>query len=73
MTARLEIRYRKPVPLAIAVHFEARLKRAFKGLLDIQLSACMTNATIAADGKGRMMVIGGQRDETSSEGNASLV
>jgi acyl-coenzyme A thioesterase PaaI-like protein len=61
MTARLEIRYRQPVPLGSTVNFNARLERTVKRLLDIHLSARLEDGTVVADGKGRMMIINKRR------------
>lgn len=57
MTARLEIRYRRPVPLGSTVDFSARVERTVKKLLDIHLSARLGDGTTVAEGKGRMMII----------------
>ncbi|MBW1787404.1 MAG: PaaI family thioesterase [Deltaproteobacteria bacterium] len=57
MTARLEIRYRNPVPLGTTVNFKAELERNVKGLLDIRLTARMEDGPVVAEGKGRMMII----------------
>ena len=58
MTARLEMRYRKPVPLGSRLFFSGALAREVKGILDINLFAKLEDGTIAAEGKGRMMIIG---------------
>ena len=57
MTARLEVRYRKPVPLGSRLTFNAVLEREIKGLLDIKLCAKLEDGSMAAEGKGRMMII----------------
>jgi acyl-coenzyme A thioesterase PaaI-like protein len=57
MTARLEVRYRKPVPLGSRLTFSGVLERQIKGLLDIKLCAKMEDGSVAAEGKGRMMII----------------
>ena len=57
MTARLEIRYRNPVPLGATVDFKAERERIVRGLLDVRLSARMKDGTVVAEGKGRMMII----------------
>ena len=61
MTARLEVRYRKPVPLGSRLIFSGVLERQIKGLLDIKLCAKLEDGSVAAEGKGRMMIISGQR------------
>jgi acyl-coenzyme A thioesterase PaaI-like protein len=57
MTARLEVRYRKPVPLGSRLIFSGVLEREVKGILDINLCAKLEDGTVAAEGKGRMMII----------------
>jgi acyl-coenzyme A thioesterase PaaI-like protein len=57
MTARLEVRYRKPVPLGSRLTFNGVLERQIKGLLDIRLCAKLEDGTVAAEGTGRMMII----------------
>ena len=47
MTARLEVRYRKPVPLGSRLSFSAVLQRQIKGLLDINLCAQMQDDSVA--------------------------
>ena len=57
MTARLEVRYRKPVPLGSKLVFSGALEREVKGILDIKLCANLEDGSVAAEGKGRMMII----------------
>ena len=57
MTARLEVRYRKPVPLGSRLTFNGVLEREIKGLLDIKLCAKLEDGTMVAEGNGRMMII----------------
>ena len=57
MTARLEVRYRKPVPLGSRLSFSAVLHRHIKGLLDINLYAQMQDDSVVAEATGRMMII----------------
>ena len=59
MTARLEVRYRKPVPLGS--RFSGALEREVKGILDINLFAKLEDGAVAAQGKGRMMIISRQK------------
>ena len=61
MTARLEVRYRKPVPLGSRLTFHGVLEREIKGLLDIRLNARLDDGSVAAEANGRMMIISGQR------------
>lgn len=60
MTARLEVRYRKPVPLGNRLTFHGVLEREIKGLLDIRLNARLNDGSVAAEATGRMMIISGQ-------------
>ena len=60
MTARLEVRYRKPVPLGSRLTFNGVLDRQIKGLLDIKLCAKLDDGSVAAEATGRMMIISGQ-------------
>ena len=57
VTARLEVRYRQPVPLNSRLLFKGNLEKAEKGLLDIGTVAWLEDGSVAATGKGRMMVI----------------
>jgi acyl-coenzyme A thioesterase PaaI-like protein len=57
MTARFEIRYRKPVALGSRLIFTGILENEAKGLLDIKTLALLEDRTLVADGKGRMMVV----------------
>ena len=57
MTARLEVRYRNPVPLGSRLRFSGMLEKEVKGILDINLRALFVDGTVAAEGKGRMMII----------------
>jgi acyl-coenzyme A thioesterase PaaI-like protein len=57
MTARLEVRYRKPVPLGSRLTFSGVLQRQVKNLLDIRLSANFEDGSVAAEANGRMMIV----------------
>jgi len=57
MTARLEVRYRKPVPLGSRLIFSGVLERRVKGVLDIKLCAELEDGSVAAEASGRMMII----------------
>ena len=57
MTARFEMRYRKPVPLGSRLIFTGTLENEAKGLLDIKTLALLEEGTLVAEGKGRMMII----------------
>jgi len=57
MTARLEVRYRKPVPLGNRLIFSGVLERQIKNLLDIRLRADLADGSVVAEANGRMMII----------------
>ena len=57
VTARLEIRYRDPVPLGSKVLFTGTLDNRTKRLLDIKTIARLEDGNVAAEGTGRMMII----------------
>lgn len=63
MTARLEVRYRKPVPLGSRLLFSAVLHRQIKGLLDIKLWAKLQDESVVAEATGRMMIVSDQKQE----------
>jgi len=57
MTARLEVRYRKPVPLGSRLTFSGVLERQIKNILDIKLRADLSDGSLVAEANGRMMII----------------
>jgi len=57
MTARLEVRYRKPVPLGSRLTFSDVLERQIKNILDIKLRADLSDGSLVAEANGRMMII----------------
>lgn len=57
VTARLEVRYRRPVPLGARLLFHGELSRQERGLLDIETVARLEDGSVAATGKGRMMIM----------------
>lgn len=67
VTARLEIRYRNPVPLNNRLTVQARLEREARGLLDIRMVARLEDGTVAAEGKGRMMIVRKRPDSLCRE------
>jgi len=58
LTARLEVRYRKPVPIGTPLLFKGELEGQRKGLLFIKTMALLPDGTVAAEGKGTMMIVG---------------
>ena len=63
VTARLEVRYRQPVPLGSRLILKGELKRQERRLLDIGTIASLQDGSVAAIGKGRMMIIENRRSE----------
>ena len=57
VTARLEVRYRQPVPVGSMLILKGELKRQERCLLDIGTTACLEDGSVVAVGKGRMMII----------------
>lgn len=57
MTARLEVRYRKPIPMGSRLTFSGFLERQIRNLLDIRLCANLKDGSIAAEATGRMMIL----------------
>jgi acyl-coenzyme A thioesterase PaaI-like protein len=57
MTARLEVRYRKPVLPGSRLLFSAILQRQVKGILDIKRCANLEDESLVAEATGRMMVV----------------
>jgi acyl-coenzyme A thioesterase PaaI-like protein len=57
VTARLEVRYRQPVPLGSRLILKGEMKRQERKLLDVGTIACLEDGSVAAVGKGRMMII----------------
>jgi len=57
VTARLEVRYRHPVPLGARILFKGELKSQERGLLDMETVARLEDGSVAAKGRGRMMII----------------
>ena len=57
VTARLEVRYRQPVPVGSMLILKGELKSQERRLLDIGTTACQEDGSVVAVGKGRMMII----------------
>ena len=60
VTARLQVRYYKPVPLGSRLIFKGFLQREAKGLLEITTFAYLEDGQLAAKGQGRMMIVNRQ-------------
>ncbi len=57
MTARLEVRYRKPGPPGSRLTFSGVLERQIKNILDIKLRAELSDGSLVAEANDRMMII----------------
>ena len=57
MTARLEVRYHKPVPPGSRLTLCGFLERQVKNWLDVKLRADLADGSVAAEANGRMMMI----------------
>jgi acyl-coenzyme A thioesterase PaaI-like protein len=57
VTARLEVRYRDPVPLGSWIIFTGTLEKETRRLLDIKTTARLEDGSVVAEGAGRMMVM----------------
>ncbi len=57
LTARLEVRYRRPVPLGTKLTFRGELEREVKKILYIRTAALFDDGTVAAEGRGTMMIV----------------
>lgn len=70
VTARLEVRYRNPVPLGSRLTFEGILEKRSKGLLDIRTFAYLEDGKVAAEGRGRAMIMN-KDNRTGSESGST--
>jgi acyl-coenzyme A thioesterase PaaI-like protein len=62
MTARMEIRYRKPIPVGSRVLFQGTVERESNRILEMRTHAYLEDGSLAAEGLGKMMIIN-QREE----------
>jgi len=58
VTARLEVRFREPVPIGQEITFEANITNARKTIVDLEAKAYLPNGKICAEAVARFMVIG---------------
>ena len=65
VTARMEVKYRKPIPLGSRVNFKGTLEKEARGLLVIRTFAYLDDGSLAAEGRGKMLVINHKNDESS--------
>lgn len=57
VTARMEVRYRKPIPLGSRVTFQGTLDKQSKRVLELKTHAYLEDGSLAAEGRGTMMII----------------
>jgi acyl-coenzyme A thioesterase PaaI-like protein len=62
MTARIEVRYRRPIPLGSRVMFQGAVENETNKILEIRTHAYLEDGSLAAEGRGKMMIIN-HRDE----------
>ena len=57
MTARMEIRYRRPIPVGSRVIFQGTVEKEDNRILEMRTHAFLEDGSLAAEGRGRMMII----------------
>jgi acyl-coenzyme A thioesterase PaaI-like protein len=57
VTARMEVRYRRPVPLGSRVTFQGTVEKESKRILEMRTHAYLEDGSLAAEGRGTMMII----------------
>ncbi len=65
VTARMEVRYRRPIPLGSRVIFKGILEKEAKGVLEIKTTAYLEDGTLAAEGRGKMVIVNRKENEIS--------
>ncbi|MGI6226816.1 MAG: PaaI family thioesterase [Peptococcales bacterium] len=58
VTARLEVRFREPVPIGNKISFESTIINARKKLVDLEAKAYLPNGKVAVEASARFMIIG---------------
>ncbi|MFZ7101254.1 MAG: PaaI family thioesterase [Peptococcaceae bacterium] len=58
VTARLEVRFREPVPIGEKIVFEARITNARKTIVDLEAEVYLPSGKMAAEALARFMVVG---------------
>jgi acyl-coenzyme A thioesterase PaaI-like protein len=62
MTARMEVRYRRPIPLGSWVMFQGTVENETTKILEIRTRAYLEDGSLAAEGRGKMMIINHRED-----------
>ncbi len=58
MTARMEVRLRKPVAIGERLRLTGAVAQRRRTLLEVALSAVRPDGTVVADGSGTMLIVG---------------
>ena len=66
VTARLEVRFRESIPLHNPVTFEAWIVSKKRNVVDTEARALFADGNVAAEAKGRFMII---QEQTSATGH----
>ena len=62
MTARMEVRYRRPIPVGTRVIFQGVVEKETKKILEMRTHAYLPDGSVAAEGRGKMMIINSRDD-----------
>jgi acyl-coenzyme A thioesterase PaaI-like protein len=57
VTARMEVRYRRPIPLGSRVTFQGTVEKESTRILKMRTHAYLEDGSIAAEGRGTMMIV----------------
>ena len=57
MTARMEVRYRRPIPVGSRVMFKGTVEKETNKILEMRTHAYLEDGSLAAEGRGKMMII----------------
>lgn len=58
VTARLEVRFREPVPVGQEILFESIITNARKKIVDLEAKAYLPNGEVATEASARFMIVG---------------
>lgn len=62
VTARMEVRYRRPIPLGSRVTFQGTVEKESRRILEMRTHAYLEDGSLAAEGRGTMMIINQRGD-----------
>ena len=57
MTAWMEVRYRRPIPVGSRVIFQGTVEKKSKKILEMRTHAYLEDGSLAAEGRGKMIII----------------